>query len=291
MQSICLLVSGGLGYKILQQIFSSEHKLKAVFTNKKSTEIIDFCTKSRIPFYSGNPRNGKAQDFLSTFECDVVLSVNYLFIIEKDLIDKPKKYAINIHGSLLPKYRGRTPHVWAIINGEIETGITAHLIDDKLDNGQIIEQIKIPIHSSDTGANILEKFSEKYPTLVDSILEKINNGSLSFTPQDSIQASYFGKRTPEDGKINWQWSRERIYNWIRAQAKPYPGAFTFIEEQKIIIHRSEISDLGFRQEQNNGEVLSIEDENIFVKTNNGVIKVSELENGIPRNLIIGTILS
>jgi len=206
-----------------------------------------------------------------------LFSINYLFLIEQDLIDLPSQYAINIHGSLLPKYRGRTPHVWAIINGETKTGITAHLINEKVDDGHIVHQIKVPILPSDTGASMLEKFAIQYPKMIDKILNDIENNSLVITPQDTTKAVYFGKRTPEDGAINWAWNRERIYNWIRAQAKPYPGAFTFYEENKIIVHHAEMIDMGFHYQQTNGLILAQTATTICVKTTNGVLRLSEIE--------------
>src|SRR5690606_38202127 len=116
-----------------------------------------------ITLFIGNPRNGRGHAFLKNYSFDVLLSVNYLYLIEEDLIKMPRRFAINLHGSLLPKYRGRTPHVWAIINGEKKTGVTAHLITKGCDEGPIVSQIQIPIEIQDTGNDILNKFKQKYP--------------------------------------------------------------------------------------------------------------------------------
>jgi len=127
-----LLVSGNLGSIALTNLESNHHVI-FVMTDKNSVSIIDFCKHKKINYFLGNPRGGKCITFIQSFEIDVLVSVNYLFLIDKDLINFPKKLAFNIHGSLLPKYRGRTPHVWAIINNEKETGITAHRIDEGCD--------------------------------------------------------------------------------------------------------------------------------------------------------------
>jgi methionyl-tRNA formyltransferase len=283
-QSICLLISGNLGYSILNQLESSIHKIAAVFTDFKSKNIIEFCKAKNIELFRGNPRNGKAKKIIQSISCDVLLSVNYLFIIEKDIINLPAKYAINIHGSLLPKYRGRTPHVWAIINGEKETGITAHLIDEKVDNGDIIDQIKIPIGFYDTGADILKKFHTEYPKLVDQLFENIENNTISFQQQDFTKAIYFGRRTPDDGKINWNWSKVRIHNWVRAQATPYPGAFTHFNETKIIINKTVFSDCGFHQNDMNGLILYSEKNCIIVKTPDGALQIKDL--AFEKNLLL-----
>lgn len=277
MLSICLLVSGGLGLRVLGQVYESPHRLAGVFTDKKSTEIIAFCKAHQIPVFAGNPRKGKAATFIQGISCEILLSVNYLFLIEKDLIDLPTRYAINIHGSLLPKYRGRTPHVWAIINGEKETGVTAHLMDEEVDNGKIVQQVVVPIEAEDTGGKVLEKFWKIYPQLVERILADIEADRIEPKTQEISEAVYFGKRTPADGQINWDWSKARIRNWVRAQAKPYPGAFTFYEGKKLIVHRVDFSNLGYHYEQANGTILAIGEGTLIVKTPNGALQLSQLE--------------
>src|SRR5690606_11116288 len=96
---------------------------------------------------------------------DVLFSINYLFLIERDVLSQDPR-VVNLHGSLLPKYRGRTPHVWAIINNESHTGVTAHLVDEGCDTGPIILQREVPIEYTDTGATILLKFSSLYPEII-----------------------------------------------------------------------------------------------------------------------------
>lgn len=277
MLSICLLVSGKLGIQSLQYIHQNSHHVSAVFTDKNSFEVIRFCKSKDIPLYIGNPRNGKSAAFIRRLECDILLSINYLFIIEQDLIDLPRQYAINIHGSLLPKYRGRTPHVWAIINGENETGITAHLIAEGVDRGAIVKQIKIPIREQDKGVDILTKFQVLYPKLIDSVLSDIKENRIELITQDETKATYFGKRTPADGKINWEWSKERIRNWIRAQSKPYPGAFSYYENSKLVIHWAEYCDEGYHYQDLNGSILRVLKDGLIVKTPNGALHISNIE--------------
>lgn len=268
-----ILASGNLGHVALQHLYKN-YIIEYVLTDSKSNSIINFCNQKGIPHFTGNPRNGKALNFCIRFKIDILISVNYLFIIEKDLIKLPKEFAFNIHGSLLPKYRGRTPHVWAIINNESETGITAHLIDEGCDTGDIIEQIKIKIDFEDTGSDILNKFNDYYLELLNRVLNKVRIGKLSFVKQQNDFATYFGKRTPSDGKIDWNWQKERIYNWVRAQADPYPGAFTLYNGNKIIIDKIKYTETGFTNEMSNGLVLSISP--FLVKTPNGVVELCKL---------------
>jgi methionyl-tRNA formyltransferase len=116
--------------------------------------------------------------------------------------------------------------------------------------------------------------------MIGIILTKIEKDKLNLNKQDHEKATFFGKRTPEDGRIDWNWQKERIYNWVRAQAYPYPGAFSYINNQKITIDKIQYSDLGFNNEMPNGLILQTKP-NILVKTPNGVIKllnIREQEN-------------
>jgi methionyl-tRNA formyltransferase len=198
-------------------------------------------------------------------------------------------YAINFHGSLLPKYRGRTPHVWAIINGEKETGVTAHLMTGEVDDGDIVKQVVIPIEQNDTGASVLKRFEGVYIRLIDDVLTAIENKTISCQPQDASKATYFGKRTPADGLIDWNWQKERINNWVRAQAAPYPGAFTYYEDQKVIIHGISYTDHGFHFEEPNGTILE-GGQNPVIKTPNGAVELVRIETETPATFQKGKIL-
>jgi methionyl-tRNA formyltransferase len=284
--NIGLLVSGALGLKALEQV-NSLYDLKSVCTDRDSTAIIEYCKINEIPLFVGNPRNGRAQQFIDSITLDVLLSVNYLFIVEKDLILWPRRLAINVHGSLLPKYRGRTPHVWAIINNEQETGITAHLIDEGCDTGDILDQLVIPIAPSDTGADLLAKYHLHYPKIIEKVLNQVELGLEKPIPQDETKATYFGKRTPADGLISWCWQKERIYNWIRAQAAPYPGAFTYYENQKITIHKIAYTEYGFIDKVPNGTIIYLNEGKPVVKTPNGAIVLLDYIVGSPVHFEVG----
>ncbi|MCX6184837.1 MAG: methionyl-tRNA formyltransferase, partial [Flavobacterium sp.] len=280
-----VLVSGNLGSIVLQNLVE-HYQVEFVFTDSKSDSIIEFCSENNLNLFKGNPRNGKSKSFYENKPIDVLLSVNYLFIIESDLIRHPKILSFNIHGSLLPKYRGRTPHVWAIINNELKTGITAHLIDEGCDTGDIIEQVEIPILPNDTGADLLDKFNKLYIILVQNVLYKISTNEVVRKKQDDKLATYFGKRTPDDGRINWQWQKERIFNWVRAQSAPYPGAFTYYLDQKITIDQLEFSDAGFDYKMTNGLILSVSP--LLIKAENGVVEVVTCRNDLSK-LSVGEI--
>ncbi len=280
----CVCVSGALGLTVLQRLVEMPIEIKCVLTDRHSDEIIEFCKHEQLQVFAGNPRGGKALRWLSDrdIKFNNILSINYLFILEADFLNLISGYAVNFHGSLLPKYRGRTPHVWAIINGEREGGITAHLMNENCDDGDIVKQIVVPIGDDDTGGIILDKYKELYPGLVCQVVEDIEKGGLGLCGrvQDISKATYFGKRTPNDGKINWDWQKERIRNWVRAQASPYPGAFACLEGKKITINKIEFSDLGFKDTMGNGLVVAVIDDVPFVKTPNGVVKLTDFVTDI-----------
>lgn len=287
-----VLCSGGLGYKCLREL-SKNINIQFVLTDSKSFDVIQFCEQEEIPLYKLNPRKNNPNKFIVEQELDkkrvdVIISINYLFIVEKNIIALAEKCIFNIHGSLLPKYRGRTPHVWSIINNERYTGITAHLIDEGCDTGDIIEQIQIEILESDTGASILEKYENLYMPLINSVIEKLENGKLILQKQDESKSSYFGKRMPEDGLINWNWQKERIRNWVRAQSYPYPGAFSYMNREKLIIDEVVYRDYAFTYTDDNGMVLS--DNPLIIKTPNGCVEITRIRNSMEHIIKKGIVL-
>jgi methionyl-tRNA formyltransferase len=274
-KDIHLLVSGDLGYRVLCNIHTYM-KITFIGTDIKSIKIIEFAKSKKIPLFIGNPRNKKLSNIIKSNSKNLLLSINYIFLIEEDLIIK-FKYAINFHGSLLPKYRGRTPHVWAIINGENEAGITAHFINKGCDEGDIIYQKRVSINKKDTGNDILQKYIKLYPSIVKKVIKLCLSSKLIGIKQNESIATFFPKREPKDGKINWNWSRERIKNWVRAQSYPYPGAFTFYDKIQIIIDKVSFSKLNFNLDTKNGTILKTKPF-LIVKTKNGSIKVEKIRN-------------
>lgn len=272
---IGLLVSGNLGQICLSSIYETQHVM-FVLTDSNSIEIQKFCTNNLIPYFVGNPRNGRGYTFLQAIEVDIILSINYLFIIENDIISHPLRFAINFHGSKLPKYRGRTPHVWAIINGETEIGVTAHLITEECDAGAIVYQVPVLIDDQCSGADLLQKFCSIYPVMVKEVIKMVEVNKIELIDQIHKHATFFGKRTPDDGLISWNWQRQRINNWVRAQANPYPGAFTYLKQTKVIINKIIYSELGFDNSLANGFVLQGGD-NPVIKTPNGGVELIDYE--------------
>ncbi|MBE8595820.1 bifunctional UDP-4-amino-4-deoxy-L-arabinose formyltransferase/UDP-glucuronic acid oxidase ArnA [Xenorhabdus sp. BG5] len=169
---------------------------------------------------------------------DVIFSFYYRNMLSQEILSLAEKGAFNLHGSLLPKYRGRAPINWAVLHGETETGVTLHKMLEKPDAGDIIAQQVVQIDENDTSLIIHGKIREATVELLDRTLPQIKSGHYPSIPQDESQATYFGRRTAEDGEIVWNKSAKEINNLVRAVTEPYPGAFTFLSERKITIWRS-----------------------------------------------------
>lgn len=275
----CICASASYGYTVLKTLYEKGLDIVCVLTNKNSPDIINLVENNKTPYFAGNPREGEAYKWIkqNNLEFDNILSVNYLFILEGDVLSLAKKYAVNIHGSLLPRYRGRTPTVWSVINGEKEIGATAHLMNELCDDGDIIRQEVLTIGPDETAGMVDERFFEMYPGFAWKVIEDIEKGNFTRIKQDPKLATYFGKRTPDMGEINWDWQKERIKNWVRAQAQPwFPGAFSYCNGNKVIINKISYSPLGFIYDMPNGLVLAIEYGYPMVKTPNGVVRLEEI---------------
>jgi len=168
---------------------------------------------------------------------DVLFSFYYRKILKSDILNIPPSGAYNLHGSLLPAYRGRCPVNWVLIHGEKKTGVTLHHMIEKADAGDIVGQREIEISPDDTAASLYVKLCAGAGALLDELLPLIKNGKAPRITQDPAKATYFGGRRPEDGRIEWSWTVERIHNLVRAVTEPYPGAFTDFGGTKMFIWR------------------------------------------------------
>ena len=166
---------------------------------------------------------------------DVVFSFYYRRLLCSAILAIPPLGAINLHGSLLPKYRGRAPLNWVLVHGETTTGVTLHYMDARADHGDIIAQRVVPITLEDTALTLWRKLTAAGRSLLAETYPLIVAGRAPRTPQDHSAASKFGRRTPADGLIDWSRSAWQIYNLIRAVTRPFPGAFTFWGDTKVFL--------------------------------------------------------
>ena len=156
---------------------------------------------------------------------DFIFSFYYRQMLKGPLLALATRGAFNMHGSLLPKYRGRVPVNWAVLCGERETGATLHRMLEKPDAGAIVAQQAVPILPDDTAFEVFQKVTVAAEMTLDAILPELIAGKAGERAQDLAQGSYFGARGPEDGRIDWRAGAQDIHNLVRAVAPPYPGAF------------------------------------------------------------------
>ena len=165
---------------------------------------------------------------------DILFSFYYRHLIQTEILDIPKAGCLNLHGSLLPKYRGKAPINWVLVNGERETGVTLHYMTSRPDDGDIVAQERITISDEDTALTLHGKAAQTAEKLLDGILPLIKKGTAPRIPQNHGQATYFGGRKPADGEIHWFKTAREVRNLVRAVTKPFPGTFSFIGERKCL---------------------------------------------------------
>lgn len=213
---------------------------KAGVKNVLYADFESFSADKNIPFYrmKNSMQEKELHDFIISCNPDLIIVVGWYHMVPKQLL-KEFKFC-GLHASLLPDYSGGAPLVWAIINGETETGLTFFMFDEGVDSGDIIGQEKTEITPDDTIKTLYDKIELLGVELLKKHLPKLADGSVKLVKQDESKRRVFPQRKPEDGLIDWTWDNKRIKNFIRAQTKPYPGAFTYIEGKKVIIWDADI---------------------------------------------------
>ncbi|MGH8374300.1 MAG: bifunctional UDP-4-amino-4-deoxy-L-arabinose formyltransferase/UDP-glucuronic acid oxidase ArnA, partial [Pseudomonas sp.] len=172
---------------------------------------------------------------IAKLDPDYIFSFYYRNLLSEPLLATARKGAFNLHGSLLPRYRGRAPANWVLVNGETETGVTLHRMVKRADAGAIVAQQKVAIERSDTALSLHGKLRAAASDLLRDTLPALLQGKVSETPQDESKATVFGRRTPADGKLVWAKPAEELFNLVRAVTQPYPGAFCAVGEHKLIV--------------------------------------------------------
>lgn len=171
---------------------------------------------------------------------DFIFSFYYRRMIGRPVLAAASRGALNMHGSLLPKYRGRAPVNWAVINGETQTGATLHYMTEKPDAGDIVDQLAVPILPDDTALDVFQKVTVAAELVLWRTLPKLIRGEAGRVPQDQALATSFGARRPEDGRIDWTLGARAIHNLVRGVAPPYPGAFTQLAGRNLRVLRTRV---------------------------------------------------
>lgn len=224
--------------------FSISYSKKQV-ANSNYGDLSVIAREHNVKYCEVDSKDGKRLrdygELISVEKLDLLLVLGFYYMIPKSIRDLAKFGSWGIHASLLPKYAGGAPLTWAIINGEKETGVTLFRMDDGVDDGDIIAQKKFNIEYSDTISEVYTKATLASKKILLNVFDNID--AVTFTSQDKSKIQVYPHRSPGDGEINFSKNAEDIYNFIRAQSFPYPGAFFRTGDgKKIIIEKARIED-------------------------------------------------
>lgn len=236
--------------------------------------------KNNIPLFQfGGKRNDELERKIREISPDLIIIADYRYLLKSEVIGIPGRGAINFHPSLLPKYRGRAPVNWAIINGEKKCGLTVHYVDDGMDTGDIILQEEVEILFEDTIKDIHDKLFLVYADLAKRTIDLLEHGDPPRYRQNHSEATEFPRRRPEDGLIHWESATLDIYNLVRAVTHPYPGAFSFIEGEKYFIWQCKPfgGHLPAAPETVPGEICYRDKGGIGVRSGDGVVYIPKTQ--------------
>ena len=255
MTSAVVFAYHNVGVRCLRVLLARGVRVPLVVTHQDNpNENIWFDSVSRAAAEQGipviAPEDPNAPDVVARIAAlrpDFLFSFYYRLLLKAPLLAIPEQGALNMHGSLLPRYRGRVPVNWAIIHGETETGASLHYMTEKPDNGDIVAQTAVPILPDDTARDVFDKVTVAAELTLYHALPALIAGTASRSRQDLSRGAYFGGRKPEDGRIAWSQPAARIHNLVRAVAPPYPGAYSDLNGHRLVVQRTRVVDAEKRQ--------------------------------------------
>ena len=230
-----------VGVRCLRELLDQEIKVPLVFTHPDDPRESRWFGSVR-DLAVAHGLHVLTPDDPNTVECiaegrrarpDFVFSFYYRHLLNAAWLALPKRGALNMHGSLLPQFRGRAPVHWAILKGETLTGASLHYMLEKPDAGSLVDQQAVPIGENDTALEVSLKVADAARQVLRRTLPKLIAGTAPARPLDLAQGSYFGRRRPEDGRIDWGGGARRVHDLVRAVAPPFPGAFTEANGQRL----------------------------------------------------------
>jgi methionyl-tRNA formyltransferase len=237
-----------VGVRCLKVLLSAGVEVPLVVTTKDDpNEIQWFDSVLRLAQDYGlpvitpdNANTPEVERAVTDLHPDFVFSFYYRSMIGAPILNAARLGALNIHGSLLPNYRGRAPVNWAILHGARESGATLHYMVAKADAGDIVDQLAVPILENDEAREVFNKVTVAAEIILARSLPGLIAGTAPRLPQRLQDGKYYGRRRPEDGKIDWSASARDIHNLVRAVAPPFPGAFSQIDGQRWMIHKTRV---------------------------------------------------
>ena len=226
----------------IEALLRNGFEIAAVFTHRDDPgentwfgSVAELAASRGIPAFAPDDINHPLWvQRITEIKPDILFSFFYRHLIKSPILKIPPAGCLNLHASLLPRYRGRCPVNWVLVNGEKETGVTLHYMTPRPDEGDIVCQTRFPISEDDTARSLSEKACAVSATTLDEILPRIANGTAARSPQNHAHATYFGGRRPADGEIEWSKPARDVRNLIRAVTHPYPGAFSHVSGTKCL---------------------------------------------------------
>ena len=240
-----------VGVNCLKALLSAGVQVDLVVTHQDDPHenvwfgsVAKLCNDQNIPYITPSANElVNLTPKLQALAPDYIFSFYYRHMIPAPILACAKIAALNMHGSLLPKYRGRAPVNWAILYGELETGATLHVMEIKPDAGDIVGQAAVSIGADETATDVFGKVSEAAVIVMHQVLPELIQGKVPRTPNELQKGSYFGGRKPADGQIHWHQTAQQVHNLVRAVAPPYPGAFTDHQGTTMIVARTSLKGL------------------------------------------------
>jgi methionyl-tRNA formyltransferase len=235
-----------VGVNCLKALLAAGVKVDLVVTHQDDPNeniwfgsVTKLCTDQNIPYITPNANELiNLAPKLQALAPDYIFSFYYRHMVPAQILACAKIAALNMHGSLLPKYRGRAPVNWAILHGETQTGATLHIMEVKPDAGDIVGQSAVSISPDETATDVFGKVSQAAVTVIEQVLPSLMEGKVPRRPNELQKGSYFGGRKPADGQIHWNQKAVQVHNLVRAVAPPYPGAFTVHHGQTMTVART-----------------------------------------------------
>ena len=237
-----------VGVRCLKVLLSAKIEVPLVVTvkddpkeNRWFASVADTAREYGLEVSMPEDANGaELAERVAGLKPDFIFSFYYRSLLGARLLTCARRGALNMHGSLLPKYRGRAPINWAIVNGELQSGATLHYMVDRADAGDIVDQLAVPILEDDDAREVFGKVTAAAEIVLARSLPGLIEGNAPRRPQPIEPGQYFGRRRPEDGRIDWSQPAVRIHNLVRAVAPPFPGAFTEVNGRRWWIHRTRV---------------------------------------------------
>jgi methionyl-tRNA formyltransferase len=237
-----------VGVRCLKVLLSAGVEVPLVVTTKDDpSETQWFASAAILAEEYGLPvvtpedvNSAELERTVTQLQPDFVFSFYFRSMIGAPLLKAARRGALNIHGSMLPRYRGRAPVNWAILHGESETGATLHYMTARADAGDIVDQLAVPILENDEARDVFGKVTVAAEIILARSLPGLIDGTAARVPQKLEGGRYFGRRRPEDGRIDWTAGARQIHNLVRAVAPPFPGAFGQVDGRRWMIHKTRV---------------------------------------------------